>query len=239
MARYKKNTVDYFPHSCNSGKTLFVLESQFGNDGYAVWFKTLETLGNSHNHFIDCRNESDWLFMLAKMKVSEDTANGILKLLSNLGAIDSFLWENKIIYSENFINNLQDVYDRRINKCMNKTEVCQHLSIKCKHKSDTKGATDIIKPQRRGKYSKEEDSNNHLFKNSEYSNDYGLFKEKFLANENYIKYDVNYYYEAVKNWSEGKGAMKKDWIAVARNFALSDKFPKLSENKPANIITIA
>lgn len=89
------------------------------------------------------------------------------------------------------------------------------------------------------KLSKVKGSGDHLFKNSEYSNDYGLFKEKFLANENYIKYDVNYYYEAVKNWSEGKGAMKKDWIAVARNFALSDKFPKLSENKPANIITIA
>ena len=66
----------------------------------------------------------------------------------------------------------------------------------------------------------------HLFSNSEYY-DIAKFKDKFYSNPNYQKYDYSYYYEAVKNWADSKGAMKKDWIATARNFALNDENPKL------------
>ena len=74
-----------------------------------------------------------------------------------------------------------------------------------------------------------------LFENSEFY-DFPKFKEKFLSNENYKQYDVKYYYEAVKNWSAGKGEMKKDWIATARNFALKDQTPRFSRN--GNVETI-
>ena len=74
-----------------------------------------------------------------------------------------------------------------------------------------------------------------LFENSEYY-DYDKFRIKFLSNDNYKQYDVKYYYEAVKNWSASKGEMKKDWIATARNFALTDKTPRLSKN--GNLETI-
>lgn len=45
MARPKKQTVDYFPHFVKGGRTIFILENKFGNDGYAFWFKLLEILG--------------------------------------------------------------------------------------------------------------------------------------------------------------------------------------------------
>ena len=35
MARPKKQTVDYFPHFVKGGRTIFILENKFGNDGYA------------------------------------------------------------------------------------------------------------------------------------------------------------------------------------------------------------
>ena len=40
MARPIKAGVDYFPHDTDaaSRKTIFTLESIFGNDGYAFWF---------------------------------------------------------------------------------------------------------------------------------------------------------------------------------------------------------
>ncbi len=39
MARPLKQTVDYFPHDSHASdsKTLFILESKFGNDGYAFY----------------------------------------------------------------------------------------------------------------------------------------------------------------------------------------------------------
>ncbi len=137
MGRKDKFTVDYFLHKCNHGKTIFILENRFGNNGYAVWFKTLELLGASRNHFIDCRNTTDWEFMSAKMQVEPDKLQQIYDLLASLNTIDSELWLNKIVWSENFIDNLSDVYARRTNKCMNKSDLCKHLSIECKPKSSS------------------------------------------------------------------------------------------------------
>ena len=113
MARPIKNTVDYFPHIVNHGKTIFILESKFGNDGYAFWFKLLELLGSSHNHVYDYGNLSDWEFLLAKTKVSEEKAHEILKTLADVGAIDSELLEKKMIWCENFIKGIEVVYKSR------------------------------------------------------------------------------------------------------------------------------
>ena len=113
MARPIKNTVDYFPHIIQNGKTIFILESKYGNDGYAFWFKLLELLGSSHNQVYDYNNPADWEFLLAKTKVSEEMANSILKTLADLEAIDKELLKKKLIWCENFIKGIEDVYKRR------------------------------------------------------------------------------------------------------------------------------
>lgn len=123
MARPRKQTVDYFPHVVVSGKTMFVLEAQFGNDGYAFWFKLLELLGSTDGHVYDCRNPADWQFLLAKTRVEEDKAHKILELLSNLHAIDVELWEQKVIWCQNFVDNITDAYKNRRAKPPEKPDV--------------------------------------------------------------------------------------------------------------------
>ena len=113
MARPIKNTVDYFPHIVNHGKTIFILESKFGNDGYAFWFKLLELLGSSDKHFYDYNNPADWEFLMAKTKVSEEKAIEILKTLAEVGAIDRELWGEKVIWCDNFIKGVEVVYKSR------------------------------------------------------------------------------------------------------------------------------
>lgn len=114
MARPKKETVDYFPHFVKGGRTIFILENKFGNDGYAFWFKVLEILGESEGHFYDCSNASNWEFFLAKTRVTEDTAKDIIKVLINLGKIDAELWnEHRVLWIENFVRNLSEVYRTR------------------------------------------------------------------------------------------------------------------------------
>jgi hypothetical protein len=156
--RKDKNTVDYFPHYCEHGKTIFILENKFGNNGYAVWFKILELLGKSENHYIDCRNSETWEFMQAKMKLMSTELEQILNTLSNLNAIHVELWENKIIWSGNFIKNIVDVYKRRNNSCMQFNDLCNHLLIKCKHEYDNEGNIVDINPQSKVKYSKVKES---------------------------------------------------------------------------------
>ncbi len=137
--RKDKNTIDYFPHYVNSGKTLFIIETKYGLEGYAAWFKILEMLGKSENHFIDCTKESEFDYLDAKINLKNNTLKSFLELLAKLGAIHKELWENKIIWSGNFIKNIEDVYKRRSNSCMYFNDLCKHKLIKCKRKYDIYG----------------------------------------------------------------------------------------------------
>lgn len=113
MSRPKKAVVDYFPHFCNHKSTIFILEQKYGNDGYAFWFKLLELLGSTEGHYYDCSNAAQWEFLQAKTRLGEDKCNEILNLLSNLNAIDQELWLQKIIWSDNFISGISEVYRNR------------------------------------------------------------------------------------------------------------------------------
>ncbi|MCJ1995032.1 DUF4373 domain-containing protein [Lactococcus piscium] len=113
MARPKKQTVDYFPHDVNGGKTLFIIEKRYGNDGYAFGFKVLELLGSTNGHVIDTRNPDQWEFLLAKTLASDSLATEMLDLLARLSAISSDLWVDGLIWSDNFLKNIADVYKKR------------------------------------------------------------------------------------------------------------------------------
>lgn len=154
MSRPHKATVDYFPHYVNHGKTMFTIESKFGNDGYAFWFKLLEILGNTEQHYINCNDIESWEFLLAKTHVNENIANEILTLCSKLNAIDAELWNMKIIRSDNFIENLDSVYKRREVNILNNSEII----CLCKQKPTSSGITDGINPQSKVKESKVKES---------------------------------------------------------------------------------
>jgi len=115
MARPLKHTVDYFPHFVNSGKTLLILQNEFGNDGYAFWFKLLSLLCKTDGLVYDYNNSASWRLLLAETFVTEDIANKILQLLADIEAIDRELYLKKIIWVQNLVDNLGDVFTRRRN----------------------------------------------------------------------------------------------------------------------------
>jgi hypothetical protein len=106
MARPKKQVVDYFPHSCTSGKTIYILEQEYGNDGYAFWFKLLELLGTTPGHCVDYTDIGIKRFISAKARVSAEKIELMLQLLAELNAIDLNLWQKGQIWSQNFVNNI-------------------------------------------------------------------------------------------------------------------------------------
>ena len=114
MARPKKQTVDYFPHTCNHKKTMYILEQRYGNNGYAFWFKLLETLTETDGHCLDLNDETAWEFLQAKTHLSDSSCTEILNLLGKLQAIDNELWENKrMVWCQNFVDGISDVYKNR------------------------------------------------------------------------------------------------------------------------------
>lgn len=124
MARAKKDKVDYFPHMVTGGKTIFILEQKFGNDGYAFWFKLLELLGDTKGHYFCTRNYSDWHFLIARTRVTEQIATEILDTLAELEAIDGDLWKEKTIWVQKFVDNISDVYKKRKQEVPEKPSFC-------------------------------------------------------------------------------------------------------------------
>jgi hypothetical protein len=115
MSRPQKMTVDYFPHDTNAhnSRTLFVLESKFGNDGYAFWFKLLEILGSSEGHSYCLQKPSYCEYFYAIMKVDQEKGREILETLANLDSIDPDLLHHNIIYCQKLVDRVSDVYTRR------------------------------------------------------------------------------------------------------------------------------
>jgi len=114
MARPEKHTVDYFPHYCVSGKTMFILETRFADKGYAFWFKTLEMLGTSEGHAYHFANLQDRSYLEARTRTTTEQATEILNVLADLVAIDKELWlSDKIIWSDNFVAGIKDAYRNR------------------------------------------------------------------------------------------------------------------------------
>lgn len=111
----KRTTVDYFPHLVNHKKTIPILEIKYGNDGYAVWFKTLEILGRSEGHYFDCNEPLEWYWLASYMCVTPERLEEIYDTLAELKAISREHWENRIIWCDNFIENIENVYARRSN----------------------------------------------------------------------------------------------------------------------------
>lgn len=111
--RPKKLTVSFFPHFCTQKQTLFIVQQKFGNDGYAFWFKLLEQLGVSNNHYIDLKENGTEEYFFAYTGVNNQRGNDILDLLAKLHAIDEDLWAVRVIWSQNFVDGLTELYNRR------------------------------------------------------------------------------------------------------------------------------
>ena len=116
MGRKQSNKVDYFPCYCKDGKTLFVLESYWGNDGFAFFYRLWKRLGDSNFHYIDLREENNWEYFKAQMKISEAETEKILQKLADMGVIDAELWAEKIVWSDSFVESVADVWIKRKRK---------------------------------------------------------------------------------------------------------------------------
>jgi len=128
MPRPEKNNVDYFPFICRSGKKMYYIEQKYKNDGFAVFVKLLRALAESDYHYIDLSNIQSLSYMTAVCCVDEDKLRSIINDLSMLGKFNTELWtENSIIWCQDFIDNIQDAYIKRKNKCITFDGLLLHL----------------------------------------------------------------------------------------------------------------
>lgn len=149
MGRPPRNTVDFFPHFISEGKKMYFIEKKYGNDGYATWFKILEKLADTENHYLNLNEEEEVIYLSAKCNISEALLFSIINDLSRIGAFNKTLWEYKIIWSQKFIDEIQEAYTRRNNKCITFDSLCKHLTDLCILKQSKSKLKGNINPQSR------------------------------------------------------------------------------------------
>jgi|GEM_PF-1309854 len=128
MARKPKNTVTYFPHYADHGKKMHLIRNKFGNDGYAVWFMLLEELGKAEYHFLDFDDDTQIMYLADQFKVDEPILISIIELLIKLKEFDANLWQDNILWSQKFVDSIEDAYRKRKNEAPSLTLLIQHLS---------------------------------------------------------------------------------------------------------------
>lgn len=128
MARPPRNNVDYFPFYCKEGRAMFYIEEKYGNDGYAAWIKILRQLAVTNFHYLNLSDDVDAMYLAAKCKVSEDQLINIITDLAKLKEFNIDLWnECRVVYSEKFIESIEDAYSKRNNKLMSLSGLREHL----------------------------------------------------------------------------------------------------------------
>ena len=136
---------------------MFIIESKFGNDGYATWFKILETLAKTDDHWIDLKDESNLMFLSAKCNIDEDRLIQIIESVVKLGELDAKLWsQQRVIWCQKFTDSIEDAYRKRGNECYSKPSLLRHLKglgRNIKGLGSSKGGEN---PQSKVKESKEE-----------------------------------------------------------------------------------
>ena len=126
----------------------------------------------------------------------------LLKKLERIGKIERKAYTK---YSLITINNFVDY---------------QQLTTSDEKRTENELKTNLKRTKTEYKEDNEKNDKKLLFKNCPYS-DLQVFIKSFEGSK-YEAADLEYYFEAVLNWSNAKNVKRIDWLATARNFMLRD-----------------
>lgn len=155
MARPLRHTVDYFPHYIGDGKKVYIIDKKYGNDGYAVWFKLLEALAKTDDHWLDLQNSTNMLYQPSRCNVSKETMEAIITDLVTLGEFDAELWEKeRVLWSDKFTSSIRDAYTKRLNNCPDREVIIELLKGLGRWKPSKRKSEEAVKPQTKLKENK-------------------------------------------------------------------------------------
>ena len=220
MARPEKNTVEYFPFLCDEGKKMFYIEETYGNDGFSTFIKILRELAKTDFHYLDLSKKTTLMFLSAKCKINTKTLESIINDLVELEKFDEDLWkENKIIWCQDFIDSIQDAYNKRKNKCITYDSLLQHLISLGVRKLGKEVSQVGVKPQTILKENKLKESIEN--RTSEFKNSLQIYLKEFdkdLLNDFYLY------------WTEKKPKGRKMRFEMEKTFDIKRRLDRWSKN---------
>jgi hypothetical protein len=234
MARPPRHNVDYFPHYISDGKKMFIIESKYGNDGYAVWFKLLESLAKTDDHWMDLSDPANMMYLCAKCRVSNDIMESIINDLANLGEVDAELWrDERVIWSQKFIDSIEEAYKKRSNVCPKRETVITKLRGLGRCKPPKGQIEGDVNPHTKVNHTKPKETKKEKGVPPPPTIDevIAYFKEKGYTEASARK-AFDYYQASVtetkRHWSDGKDQPIRNWKMKMQSVWFKD------ENRQAN-----
>lgn len=192
MARPSKAVVEYFPLVCKWGDSIKYIEDTYGNDGYVCWVKLLQKLGRTEYHYFDFQDIKQRKIFCAEIRLNENLIKQIFDELAEFECIDKELWEQEIIFSENFVKSVKDAYRNRTINPLYKKDIVGLLTSKNRFC----GVSDVRNPQSKVKESK-------VNKNKEL-----LLEEEEQTAEQFLELAKNFHGEYSNVYLDEKNSQK-------------------------------
>ena len=129
------NNVDYFPHKCKDDKELRFIQHKYKSEGYEVFYRLQQCLGDAESHRIDLGNDIERQMFEMSMSVNKEVVYGVIDILVEMNWLDKELYQKeKVLWSDKFINSIRAVYINRRREVPNKEGIyrdstCRNESI--------------------------------------------------------------------------------------------------------------
>ena len=233
MARPQKNIVEYFSHYVTPGKELQLLTDKFGNDGYAFYFRLRELLGRTPNHSYSVEDEIDWLFFVKQMGLNETRTSDIIQYSVKIRDLDKESWEDKRLWSQNFVDELVPVYEKRTSDLPDKN------SYRNENTSFRVGNPSYVNenPSFRSDNSQSKGKERKVNKSKgEEIGETPTSEELIALQDKYPKTDVKESYRRFKLFNEANGRVYSNPLAAFELWVGEDaadgKYKRVDESKP-------
>jgi hypothetical protein len=215
----------YFSHDSNArnDSKILKLRMKMGWEGYGLYWGIIEMLRDANGYKL----ETDYESIAFALQTHSDCIRNVVQ------DFDLFIIEHDYFYSDSLINRMtkREAKSKKASEAAkarwSKNVENQQLNAGSNANAmQTHSERNAIKgKERKVKEIKEKESKSnlgkHKFSNSPFA-DLETFKNSFTGTDYEIA-DLDFYFEAVKNWAESSGTLKNDWKATARNFMLRDK----------------
>ena len=108
------NNVDYFPHKCKDDKELRFIQHKYKSEGYEVFYRLQQCLGDAEFHRIDLSNNLEKQMFEMSMTVEKEIVYGVIEILLGMNWLDNEIYKkDKVLWSDKFMDSIRAVYINR------------------------------------------------------------------------------------------------------------------------------
>jgi hypothetical protein len=109
-----KRTVSWFRHYCRHGDSLKIVEGLWKEKGFTCWFKLLERLGAAEGHTLNLEKDiKKFMLVWSESGLKPEQGREVMDLFADLEMIDPILYKHNIVYTQNLVDGVLEVYRNR------------------------------------------------------------------------------------------------------------------------------